>query len=142
MKPTDLATIAVLTGEPCHPCQTRAVTYAVSLSWVVWWRGGLWHAVHRSSCHHRQNAWLMDCIVEDLGVLWSDLDTTGKTLDLIGLLFFMANRGYTVRDVAARLGYVPTNRQVARYLSGKLPPSREFCQRAMAAFGSSVLRPA
>ena len=140
MTPTALAAIVALTGEPCHPCPTRARIYAVSRSWIVWHEGDDLHTVYRPTCAHLRNASLQS-LFRPFGQPWVYYYAP-EGLDLEALRAHVKACGYTVADVAARLGYVPTNRQLARYLAGRLTPSREFCQRAMAAFGRSVLRDA
>ena len=142
MTPTALEAIAKLTGEPCHPCHFKGTTYSVSKSWLVWYAKDDWHAVLRDSCCHSRHPSIQgvfDSAV--LGVLWRDLDPQYVArLDMDRLKAHAKLCGYTMVDLAVRMGYVPTNKRVGKYLAGKLPVTQEFCQRAVAAFGRGVLR--
>lgn len=142
MTPSALEAIAKLTGEPVHPCKVDGVVYAVSRSWLVWYAKDDWHAVLRDSCCHSRHPSIQgvfDSAV--LGVLWRDLDPQYVArLDLDRLRAHVKTCGYTMVDVAVRLGYVPTNKRVSKQLSGALPVNKEFAQRAVAAFGRGVLR--
>jgi len=139
MHPAALVAIAKLTGEPTHPCHFKGTIYAVSKSWLVWHAKDDWHAVERHSCLHTREASLQAVFFSDMGNLWHDQDVS-VGLDLEALRQHVKTCGYTMVDVALRLGYVPTNKRVAKYLAGKLPVTQEFAQRAVAAFGRGVLR--
>ena len=139
MHPAALVAIAALTGEPTHSCRFKGTTYAVSKSWLVWYAKDDWHAVMRYSCVHARDAALRGVIRPFRVILWSDEDVSAG-LDLEALRQHVKTCGYTMVDVAIRMGYVPTNKRVSKQLSGKLPVTKEFCQRAVAAFGRGVLR--
>ena len=137
-----LVAIAKLTGEPCRPCRFKGTTYAVSKSWLVWYAKDDWHSVYRGACLHMRAPSLQDALpavaISSAVVPWQNYRV--DRLDLEALRQHVKTCGYTMVDVALRLGYVPTNKRVAKYLAGKLPVTQEFAQRAVAAFGRGVLR--
>lgn len=138
MTPSALQAIAKLTGEPCRPCQFKGTTYAVSKSWLIWYAKDDWHSVDRNTCRHTRDPSLRGALVADIFAVVEAVDP--QSLDLDRLRQHVKTCGYTMVDLAVRMGYVPTNKRVAKYLAGKLPVTQEFAQRAVAAFGRGVLR--
>jgi len=140
MHPVALVAIAKLTGEPCRPCHFKGTTYAVSKSWLVWYAKDDWKAVHRPTCTLHASWALSDLLGAEKRYRcpWSEYEPA--ELDLDRLRQHVKTCGYTMVDLAVRLGYVPTNKRVAKYLAGRLPVTQEFAQRAVAAFGRGVLR--
>lgn len=136
MTPVALAAIATLTGEQPHPSRHDGITYAVSKSWVVWRHKDDWKAVHRPTCTLQISWCVSDLLGKDMryNCPWKQYEMIGlRPADLQAL---RESRGYTMTDLAVRMGYHPSNRiNVSQVLSGKRVPSTEFVQRAIAAFG-------
>ena len=113
MTPTSIEAIATLTGEPVHPCNQDGTIYAVSRSWIVWYSKDDWHAVDRHSCLHTRHPSLRGALMVDIGDQWRDQDVSAG-VDLVALRQHVKACGYTMADVAVRLGFVPTNKRVAK----------------------------
>lgn len=137
MTDTAIAAIAKLTGEKVRTAKCDGTTYAVSKSWIVWYSKDDWHAVHRATCRHGRGPALSAIVADRPGDLWRTVKPV--TLDIDALRRHKSLCGYTVVDVAVRLGYHPANLDVSRRLSGAMPVNLEFAQRAVAAFGRGVL---
>lgn len=142
MTPSALQAIATLTGEPVHPCKRDGIVYAVSKSWTVWYHKDDWHAVDRQCLIHERTPILGNAVqtmyANPLMRSWADYPLNGE-LSLDALRQYANTCGYTTTDLAVRMGYSPGNKDVCRYLSGNKPVTKEFAQRAVAAFGRGVL---
>lgn len=139
MTPSAMAAIATLTGEQPHPCKRDGIVYAVSANWTVWWFKDDWHSVYRPMCRHKRSPSLQDVVSRGGDGLWWHDVALVATLDLEALRLHAEMCGYTVVDLAVRMGYSPSNNEVRRILTGNRPVTVQFAQRAVAAFGCGVL---